>query len=85
MSNKKPIMIPINVKIKNKYYPVRGRICMDLMIIEIFDDKINIEDDVLIFGNDKELNAENMAKKSETISYEILTNIGERVKRVYKD
>ena len=74
-----------NVKIKNKYYPVRGRICMDLMIIEIFDDKINIEDDVLIFGNDKELNAENMAKKSETISYEILTNIGERVKRVYKD
>ena len=58
---------------------------MDLMIIEIFDDKINIEDDVLIFGNDKELNAENMAKKSETISYEILTNIGERVKRVYKD
>lgn len=74
-----------NVKIKNKYYPVRGRICMDLMIIEIFDDKINIEDDVLIFGNDKELNAENMAKKSKTISYEILTNIGERVKRVYKD
>ena len=58
---------------------------MDLMIIEIFNDKINIEDDVLIFGNDKELNAENMAKKSETISYEILVNIGERVKRVYKD
>lgn len=73
------------VKINNKYYPVRGRICMDLTIVEIFNDKVNIEDDVLIFGNDKKLNAETMAKKSNTISHEILVNIGERVKRVYKD
>ena len=82
-----PIKLSNNweVKINNKYYPVRGRICMDLMMIEIFNDKISVEDDVLIFGNDKKLNAETMAKKSETISYEILVNVGERVKRVYKD
>ena len=73
------------VKIKDKYYPVRGRICMDLTMIEIFNDKINVEDEVLIFGNDKKLNAETMAKKSGTISHEILTNIGDRVKRIYKN
>lgn len=73
------------VKIDGKYYPVRGRICMDLTMIEIFNDKINVEDEVLIFGNDKKLNAETMAKKSGTISHEILTNIGDRVKRIYKN
>lgn len=73
------------VKINGKYYPVRGRICMDLTIVEIFKDNINVEDEVLIFGNDKKINAETMAKKSGTISHEILVNIGERVKRVYKD
>ena len=73
------------VKINNKYYPVRGRICMDLTIVEIFNDKVNIEDDVLIFGNDKKLNAETMAKKIETIPHEVLVIIGERVRRVYKN
>ena len=73
------------VKINDKYYPVRGRICMDLTMVEIFDDKINIEDEVLIFGNDKKLNAETMAKRIETIPHEILVRIGERVRRVYKD
>ena len=73
------------VKINDKYYPVRGRICMDLTMVEIFDDKINIEDEVLIFGNDKKLNAETMAKRIETIPHEILVRIGKRVRRVYKD
>lgn len=72
-------------KINNKYYPVRGRICMDFTIVEIFENKINLEDEVLIFGNDKKLNAETMAKRTDTIPHEILVRIGERVKRVYKD
>lgn len=73
------------VKINNKYYPVRGRICMDLTIVEIFKGNVNVEDDVLIFGNDKKLNAETMAKRIETIPHEVLVRIGERVRRVYKD
>lgn len=72
-------------KINNKYYPIRGRICMDLTMVEIFNDKINVEDEVLIFGNDKKLNAETMAKKIKTIPHEILVRIGKRIKRVYKD
>lgn len=72
------------VKINNKYYPVRGRVCMDLIMVEIFKDNVKTEDDVLIFGNDKKLNAETMAKRIETISHEILVKIGDRVKRVYK-
>lgn len=72
------------VKIRNKYYPLRGRVFMDCILIEIYDNNIEIEDDVLIFGNDEKLNAASMAKRIGTISHEVLVNIGNRVKRVYK-
>lgn len=71
------------VKINGKYYPIRGRICMDNTIIEIFNDNINIEDEVLIFGDDEKLNAFNLAKNVNSITHEILCGIGNRVKRVY--
>ena len=72
------------VKINDKYYPLRGMVCMDSIIAEIGNDNIKIGDEVLIFGNDKKLNADTLADKAGTISHEILVNIGERVKRIYK-
>ncbi|MEI0526127.1 alanine racemase [Brachyspira murdochii] len=73
------------VKINGKYYPLRGRVCMDSIIIEIGNDDIKTEDDVLIFGNDKRLNANTLAKRIDSISHEVLVNIGDRVTRVYKN
>lgn len=73
------------VKINGKYYPLRGRVCMDSIIAEISNDDIKVGDEVLIFGNDEKLNADNLANKTDTISHELLVNIGERVKRVYKE
>lgn len=74
------------VKINGKYYPIVGKICMDIMMADIGNnDNIKEEDEVLIFGDDERLNANTMAKKIDTISHEVLVRIGERVKRVYKD
>ncbi|MEI0447535.1 alanine racemase [Brachyspira intermedia] len=71
------------VKINGKYYPLRGRVCMDSIIAEIENDNVKTGDEVLIFGNDKKLNADTLAERIGSISHEVLVNIGERVKRVY--
>lgn len=74
------------VKINGKYYPIVGKICMDIMMVDIGNENnIKEEDEVLIFGNDERLNANTMAKKIDSISHEVLVRIGERVKRVYRD
>ena len=74
------------VKINGKYYPIIGKICMDIVIADIGNsDDIKEEDEVLIFGDDERLNANTMAKKIDSISHEVLVRIGERVKRIYKD
>ncbi len=72
------------VKINGKYYPVRGRVCMDTMMVEVFDDDVKVEDDVLIYGNDERVNLYNIAKNANTSLHEILVRIGDRVKRVFK-
>lgn len=69
------------VMIKEKKYPVVGRVCMDMTAIKI-GSAVKEGDDVLVFG--KGLPVEEMAKTCGTISYEIFTGITERVERVYK-
>ncbi len=71
------------VKINGKYYPLRGKVCMDTIIVDIGNDNIKSEDEVLIFGDDEKLNAKTMAERIGTISHEVLVNIGYRVKRLY--
>lgn len=74
------------VKIKDKYYNIVGRVCMDQTIVDIGKNSgIKIEDDVLIYGNDSILNAQTIAERINTIPYEILTSISARVPRVYID
>ena len=58
-----------------------GNICMDMLMIEIGDIFCNEGDVVEIFG---ELNSANdFSKKNKTISYELITSIGQRIKRVF--
>lgn len=58
---------------------------MDLTAIQASDD-LKMGDEVLIFGKDRfgQIEVEDMAKKLNTISYEIFTGITERVPRVYR-
>lgn len=55
------------VLIKGKKYKAVGNICMDAFFVEI-DENVSVGDKVMIVEN-----AEEMAKKTGTISYEILT------------
>lgn len=69
------------VYIKGKRYPIVGRICMDQMMIKC-DDSIELGDIVEIYGDN--ITIEDVAKYNNTIPYEILCAIGERVPRVYR-
>jgi alanine racemase len=53
---------------------------MDMIMIDISDIECNEGDEVIVFG--KEHSAETFAGAANTISYEILTGISQRVKRV---
>jgi alanine racemase len=61
--------------------PIIGTICMDMCMVDITGIKASEGDRAIIFG--EELPVNEVAETLETISYEILTSIGQRVKRVY--
>lgn len=69
------------VIIKGKKYPIIGNVCMDMSMVYIGNDAIEEGDEAIIFGQD--LPVYELAEKIQTISYEILTNISERVKRIF--
>lgn len=62
--------------------PIVGDVCMDMTMIDITDiPGVQEADEVEVFG--VHLPIEKVAAWAETIPYEILTSIGQRVKRVY--
>lgn len=72
----------LKVMINNKVYEQRGAITMDLMVIEV-DENVKIGDNVYIFGNKERAfyDAKDLASLCNTITYEIVTSISERVYR----
>jgi len=69
------------VLVNGQIAPIVGNICMDLTMIDITGLDVNEGDIVIVYGN--ELPVINLAKKINTIPYELLTSISQRVKRVY--
>ena len=61
--------------------PVIGNICMDMTMLDVTDIEANEGDEVIVFG--EEPTVSNVATWADTIPYEILTTISQRVKRVY--
>lgn len=61
--------------------PIIGTICMDMCMVDITGISAREGDRAVIFGED--LHVSEVAATLGTISYEILTSIGQRVKRVY--
>ncbi len=78
----------IKVAINGKEYPVRGRICMDQCMVDIGQDSdVKRWDKAVIFGSKESgalQTAEDIAKLTGTISYEITTVLTRRVTRVFK-
>ena len=70
------------VWIKGKQAPVIGTICMDMFMVDVTGiADVQEGDEVIIFG--KDLPVGELAKWADTIPYEIMTGISQRVKRVY--
>jgi len=69
------------VLINGSKVPVIGTICMDMCMVDITGIEAHEGDKAVIFGED--LPVSEMADTLGTISYEILTSVGQRVKRVY--
>jgi alanine racemase len=68
--------------VNGKLAPVIGNVCMDMTMIDITDIReVNEGDQVEIFGIN--LSVQQLAEWGETIPYEIMTGISQRVKRVY--
>ena len=65
--------------INEKKAKIIGNICMDVFMVNLNNIESKEGDEVIIF--DSENNAENFAKIYDTISYEVLTNISERIHR----
>jgi alanine racemase len=61
--------------------PIIGNVCMDMCMIDLTGISANEGDEVEIFGTQSTIRE--IAKKCDTIPYEILTGISRRVKRVY--
>ena len=69
------------VFIQDQRCPVVGRVCMDMIIVDLGDVKIEANTKVEIIGKNQGLAA--FAKDCQTIPYEILTSISPRVHRSY--
>lgn len=61
--------------------PTIGNICMDMTMIDVTNANVEEGDEVIVFG--PEVPITDLANSLGTIPYEILTGIGERVKRVF--
>ena len=67
--------------INGKAAPIIGNVCMDMCMLDVSGINCKEGDDVIVF--DAEHSIEEIAKDMGTISYEVLTNVSPRVKRVY--
>lgn len=72
----------LKVMVNGSQAPVVGRICMDQLMIDVSQINVKIGDEVIIFGKGG-VSIEEFAQNNKTIPYEILTNISQRVERVY--
>jgi Alr-MurF fusion protein len=69
------------VTINNQKASIIGSICMDMLMVDITEINCNEGDSVIIFGESPTVSF--IAEKLETIPYEILTSVSQRVKRVF--
>jgi len=69
------------VLINNTQAPIVGSICMDMLMVDATEINCKEGDSVIIFGENPTVVF--IAQKLQTIPYEILTGISQRVKRIF--
>jgi alanine racemase len=69
------------VTINNQKATILGSICMDMMMVDVTNINCSEGDEVIVFGTNPKITE--IATTTGTISYEILTGISQRVKRIF--
>jgi len=67
--------------VNGQFVPTIGSICMDMCMLDVTGISVAEGDEVIVFND--EFRVEEIAKKLQTIPYEVLSGISQRVKRVY--
>ncbi len=73
---------------KERRVPVVGRVCMDMTMLDVTESpSLRVGDWVTVIGREgkEAIWADELARLAETIPYEILCGIGDRVSRIYKN
>jgi alanine racemase len=70
-----------HVVIQTKIYPIVGRVCMDYTLVDVSDMANPIGQEVEFFGGRRTVH--DVAHEAQTIPYDVLTRISERVPRVF--
>ncbi len=76
-----------HVLVGGRRCPIRGRVTMDQIMIDVTKvPGVRIGDEVVVLGRQggEEIFARELATQAHTIPWEILTNIGARVPRLYR-
>lgn len=74
------------VLIKGQYAPIIGRVCMDMMMVDVTDiDGVEVEDEVTLIGTEGErtITAEEIGELSGSFNYEIVCGISKRVPKIF--
>ena len=69
------------VSINGKKASIIGNVCMDMIMVDITDINCNEGDEVIIF--DSQNTAETLASNVNSISYELITSVSQRITRVF--
>ena len=77
LGNRKGKLLVNNIKCD-----IIGNVCMDMLMIDVSNLDCDEGDEVIVFDENNQT-AEDFSKYSNTISYEILTSVSNRIKRVY--
>ncbi|PYJ74177.1 MAG: alanine racemase, partial [Verrucomicrobia bacterium] len=74
------------VLVRGQRCPLLGRVTMDLIMIDVSKiENVHVGDEVVLMGRDanEEISCAELADRAGTITWEIITRIGSRVRRVY--
>ena len=74
------------IVVKGVKCPIIGKVCMDQFMVDLSNvEDPQIGDEAIIYGDgtDGAMTAEDVANMRGTISYEVLTNLGKRLPKIY--
>jgi len=74
-----------SVLIRGKRFPIAGAICMDQFMVDVGDQEVYVGDEVVLIGKqgDEEVTLQEVSRLCDTIPYEILCLLNERIPRFY--